>query len=45
MLDNELVEEMKKEVPADIPSIFISSVAQKNITELKDMLWAEINKQ
>ena len=45
MLDDELVEEMKKEVPADIPSIFISSVAQKNITELKDMLWAEINKQ
>jgi GTPase len=45
MLDDELIEEMKKEVPADIPSIFISSVAQKNITELKDMLWAEINKQ
>jgi GTPase len=45
MLDDELIEEMKREVPADIPSIFISSVAQKNITELKDMLWAEINKQ
>ncbi|GAB2983668.1 GTPase ObgE [Mucilaginibacter puniceus] len=45
MLDDELIAEMKKEVPADIPSIFISSVAQKNITELKDMLWAEINKQ
>lgn len=44
MLDDELIEEMKKEVPADIPSIFISSVAQKNIIELKDMLWAEINK-
>jgi GTP-binding protein len=45
MLDDELIEEMKREVPADIPSIFISSVAQKNITELKDILWAEINKQ
>ena len=45
MLDDELIEEMKKEIPADIPSIFISSVAQKNITELKDILWAEINKQ
>lgn len=45
MLDDELIAEMKKEVPADIPSIFISSVAQKNITELKDMLWAEITKQ
>jgi GTPase len=45
MLDDELMEEMKQQVPADIPYVFISSVAQKNITELKDMLWAEINKQ
>ncbi|RZA02779.1 MAG: GTPase ObgE [Sphingobacteriaceae bacterium] len=45
MLDDELIEEMKQQVPADIPYVFISSVAQKNITELKDMLWAEINKQ
>ncbi|MGZ3757835.1 MAG: GTPase ObgE [Mucilaginibacter sp.] len=45
MLDEELVAEMKKELPADIPSVFISSVAQKNIAELKDLLWAEINKQ
>jgi GTP-binding protein len=45
MLDDELVGEMKKELPADIPSVFISSVAQKNIAELKDMLWQEINKQ
>jgi len=45
MLDNELIAEMKKELPTGIPSVFISSVAQKNITELKDLLWAEINKQ
>lgn len=32
-------------VPADLPSIFISSVAQKNIAELKDLLWTEINKE
>jgi GTP-binding protein len=44
MLDDELQAEMSKELPSGIPSIFISSVAQKNITELKDMLWAEINK-
>ncbi len=44
MLDDELQQEMKKELPADIPSIFISSVAQKNINELKDLLWKEINK-
>ncbi len=45
MLDDELREEMKAELPTDIPSVFISSVAQKNIAELKDLLWAEINKQ
>jgi GTP-binding protein len=45
MLDDELTEEMKKQVPTDIPSVFISSVAQKNIMELKDLLWREINNQ
>jgi GTP-binding protein len=44
MLDDELLAEMKEEVPAGIPSIFISSVAQKNIDELKDILWKVINK-
>ncbi|WP_428328397.1 GTPase ObgE [Mucilaginibacter sp.] len=44
LLDDELVAEMKKELPLDIPSIFISSVAQKNIDGLKDLLWTEINK-
>jgi GTP-binding protein len=42
MLDDELMEEMKKELPTNIPSIFISSVAQKNLIELKDMLWTAI---
>jgi len=31
------VAEMKQDLP-EIPSIFISSVAQKNLLELKDML-------
>ena len=44
MLDKELIEEMKKEVPDELPSIFISSVAQLGIGELKDMLWKELNK-
>jgi GTP-binding protein len=43
MLDDELQAEMKKEIPDGIPSIFISSVAQKNIDQLKDLLWKEIN--
>lgn len=45
MLDDELIAEMKQQVPADIPSVFISSVAQKNIDVLKDLLWREINSQ
>lgn len=43
MLDQELEEEMKAQLPADIPYIFISSVAGKNIVQLKDMLWKAIN--
>lgn len=44
MLDQELQDEMEREVPKDVPHIFISAVAQKGITELKDLLWKEINR-
>ena len=43
MLDEELIEQMRPEVPDDIPSVFISSVAQMGWTELKDLLWRTIN--
>jgi GTPase len=33
-----LTAEIKKDLP-DVPSIFISSVAEKGIVELKDMIW------
>jgi len=42
LLDEELVNEMKQDLPA-IPYVFISSVAQKGLLELKDMLWKVIN--
>ncbi len=42
MLDEELVLEIKKDLP-DIPHLFISSVAQKGLQELKDLLWKTIN--
>jgi GTP-binding protein len=42
MLDEELTAEMKKEIPTHIPSVFISSVAQKGLIELKDLLWTAI---
>ncbi|UII21855.1 GTPase ObgE [Fulvivirga ligni] len=44
MLDDELIAEMKTELPEGIPHIFISSVAQKGLLELKDMLWKSLNK-
>ena len=42
MLDEELKAEMEKELPK-IPHIFISSVAQQGLVELKDILWKAIN--
>lgn len=43
LLDNELIAEIKKELPSKIPYVFISSVAQKGLTELKDMIWKVLN--
>jgi len=42
MLDDELIEQMRPELPDGVPCVFISSVAQKGLTELKDLLWATI---
>ena len=43
MLDEELKTEINQELPKNIPSIFISSVTQKGITELKDLIWKKLN--
>ena len=43
MLDDELKEEISKELPNGIETVFISSVAQQGITELKDLLWKYIS--
>ena len=43
MLDDELKAEIEKELPKDIPSLFISSVAQQGLTELKDLIWQKLN--
>ncbi len=41
LLDEELIEEIKQDLP-ETPYVFISSVANTGITELKDMLWREM---
>ncbi len=45
MLDEELLEELRKELPKDIQTVFISSVSGLGIPELKDLIWTEINKE
>lgn len=43
MLDEELKTEISEILPKGIPHVFISSVSQQGLIELKDMLWKEIN--
>lgn len=42
MLDDELKAEISKELK-DVPHIFISSVAQQGLLELKDLIWERLN--
>ena len=43
LIDDELREMLQDALPHDVPSVFISAVAQKGLTELKDLLWRTIN--
>jgi len=45
LLDEELMEMLRDDLPDDLPVIFISAVAGHNITELKDLLWTELNSE
>jgi GTP-binding protein len=45
MLDQELIDEIEPTLPDNIPHVFISSVTGLGISELKDMLWTELNKE
>ena len=43
MLDDELKLLIAKQLPKDVPHIFISAVAQTGLVELKDILWEKLN--
>jgi GTPase len=43
MLDDELKQAIAETLPENIPHVFISSVANQGITELKDVLWNALN--
>ena len=45
LLDEELMEMLREDLPDDLPVIFISAVAGHHITELKDLLWTELNSE
>ena len=43
MLDDELKDAIEKELPKNIPHIFISSVTGNGLMQLKDLLWETLN--
>ena len=43
MLDEELKREIRPHLPRKIPTIFISSVANEGLKELKDLIWKTLN--
>ena len=43
LLDEELTAEIKKDLPP-VPSVFFSSFTSQGLTELKDLIWRELNK-
>ena len=43
MLDDHLMKEMEREIPNDLPYVFISSVSQFNLEKLKDLIWQAIH--
>lgn len=45
LLDDELKTAIEKELPEEIPHVFISSATNKGILELKDLLWKVLNEK
>ena len=42
IFDDEMIEDLKPELPTTIETVFISSITNKGIAELKDKLWAKM---
>ncbi|GAD05969.1 GTPase CgtA [Porphyromonas crevioricanis] len=45
LIDEELQEMLCEDLPTDLPVVFISSVAQKGLDKLKDLLWETLSKE
>jgi GTP-binding protein len=42
---HKIIDIIEQELKVDIPYYFISSVAEKGLSELKDALWVVMNKE
>ena len=45
LLDEELMEMLRQDLPQDLQVVFISAVTGMGLSELKDILWAELNSE
>ena len=45
LIDEELENEIRRTLPKGLPVVFISSITQKNIMALKDLIWQSLNEQ
>lgn len=45
LADEELMNLVEAELPEELPHVFISAVTQRGLTELKDILWKELNSE
>jgi len=43
LLDEELKEEIRKEIHVEVPTAFISAVTQEGLENLKDLVWTALN--
>ena len=45
LLDEELIDMLKADLPSDLPVVFISAVTGFGLDRLKDVLWTELNSE
>ena len=45
LIDDELIEMLKADLPADVPCVFISSVTTLGLNDLKELIWKELNSE
>lgn len=45
LLDEELMDMLRADLPGDLPTVFISAVTGLGLDELKDTLWKELNSE